>query len=226
MIANSKYFLLLLFSFSTIVLSAQSPIDPLDNVETWYDKVPVSGEIRTGLVTCIDYSIELPRVFYVNIPKSNKKILNVEITSNDGRYTAHMQYPIEGMNGNHAFKWKSDHFNKLKSYSPNDVTLLSWLTENKDQDKTEFVISSWDNTANDNIVYIVLNSSKKTLININNNTTGSNKTISCVKYQDKPNVSYNCYCPIETSLLEGDVEVSIVQKSRRARNSYTMNIKL
>jgi hypothetical protein len=92
-------FSILLFFLNCFSLTAQNdPIEPRNPIDEVWRKdmnIPVSGEIRTGLVFDIASENPVKDYFYVNLPEEKFNLLFVEITSHDGRYNASLSFDIE-----------------------------------------------------------------------------------------------------------------------------------
>jgi len=210
--------------FVSLSLSSQDLITPLEHSENWYDPVPVSGELRAGLVSSLTYEGQLPDRFSTLLPDQGFKYLLVEIASRDGRYTSHQSYPIEGKVGSQTFQWQSALAKKLKKYTPNEVTLLAWVVNDMNDEKSNFVPASWREWTDTDHYYVILLSKKKTYLNVYNTRTGDNESIVCKEYPSELAVSFNKYCEVPIGLIDKDSEVTIVQKGRRTQGKYEMHI--
>ena len=221
-----KTTLIIAFILGNVVAHSQiSPI-PGSVTETWHEKVPVSGEIRTGLMIGTQCSDRVKNNFYVVLPEEEYKYLSVEISSNDGRYNSYARYNVTGFSGSQNLIRESERDKELKNYKCEDLTILSWVSNSEGEEKENFVLSNWVNPTNAETVIVFLNSENKALIHIKDKSTGSANNVECTTILQKPNVAYNCKCEVPLSFFSGDKEVSIVQRVRRSQNRYPLEIKL
>jgi hypothetical protein len=212
----------------TVNTTLFTQIEPLRNSikETWVDKVPVSGEIRTGLMVNRACQEKLKSSFFVKIPEGSYRYLCVEISSNDGRYNYASTYDINSLYGLKEFVRLSHLKSKLYNYKCDDLTILSWVTNNLSEQKSHFVLSDWENFEGEKNAFIYLNSENPALINISNASSGRTENIKCELIENKANVAYNCMCTLPLNLLTDKSEIDIVQRVRRSQTRYPMNIKL
>lgn len=211
-----------------LVISAQlnAQLSPLPNKtsETWYEKVPVSGEIRTGLMMGNSCDENVKNSFYVQIPENhNYKYLNVEISSNDGRYTYTAHYNIENLNGVLEVNRVSTLQGKLKNYKCNDLAIMSWINNDITEEKKVFALSNWDSKFDANTAFVYLNSENPAILFVENKTTKETININCNKLDEEANVAYNCLCILPIEHIETS-EISIVQRVRRSQIRYPLNI--
>lgn len=229
----------ILFSFLFLIIISLtsysqevSPINLSDDWEVWYDRVPVSGEIRVGLMsTTKDLNIN-PSYFYINLPKHKEKRLCCEISSRDGRYEANLIYDIEDLkSGYYKFKLPTKHKNELKDYNSNDITILASIGDDCEKDRNYYTIASWNDviSASDTI-YIFLNSEKRTSIVVDNEKLSIEDEHPCKKIEKTSSIAYNCVCGIPAKQLSEETQLHIKQRVRRLRkisyNSYPLKIKL
>jgi len=217
---------------TTLLGQNNTPINLSNDWEVWYDKVPVSGEIRVGImVVNTDESIS-PSSFYVILPTHEEKYLFCEISSRDGRYEASLTYDISKLKiGCHKFEFPTQHKEELKQYSANDITILTSIGNNPDSDTSYFTSASWVfvNSIPENIV-ILLNSERRTTIVVEDRKTKTNQEFSCEKIQAEASISYNSKCIIPSKVIDANSDVFIKQRVRRMNkityNSYPITFKL
>lgn len=217
----------LLYCFS---LTAQDvPIEPRNPIDEVWRKdmnIPVSGEIRTGLVFDIASENPVKDYFYVNLPEEKYDILFVEITSNDGRYNASLSFDIKDKPaGPLKFKWSTEFYSELKEFNSKELTILSWLGNDNSAERKNFVVSNWSSLENEEFVYIILNSEHQALINIYDPNTNNSIDIECEQFKDQAKVSFCAYCKIPLKVLNKDSEITVIQRARRSYNRYPMNLK-
>lgn len=222
-----NHFTIFLILFCTLNSSAQ--LKPIQNSlsETWYDKVPVSGEIRAGLMTEVDCSEYVKGNFFVKIPTNhNSKFLNIDISSNDGRYLYTAHYDIEGEHGIIEVIRDTKFLKKLSTYKCSDLAILAWINDDPKEEKESFVLANWESNFESEIVTIFLNSSNKAILYYENKDTKKSSSLPCQTISDQANVAFNCQCQISMEELESTSEVSIVQRVRRSQVRHPMKIKL
>jgi len=223
-------FSVLLFFLNCFSLTAQNdPIEPRNPIDEVWRKdmnIPVSGEIRTGLVFDIASETSVKDYFYVNLPEEKFNLLFVEITSHDGRYNASLSFDIEDKEaGPNKFKWSTEFYSELKAFNSKEITILAWLGDDNNAERQNFVVSSWSSLENEEYVYIVLNSEHQALINIYDPNTNSSIDIECEQFQDQAKVSFCAYCKIPLKVITKESEITVIQRARRSYNRYPMNLK-
>jgi len=205
-------------------------LSPLPNKtsEIWHDKIPIAGEIRTGVMADNSYDGKVKESFFVHIPNhEDRKFLHVEICSNDGRYSYTSHYSIEGQKeGIIELLLKTNLIDELKTYRCSELTILSWISENINDPKKEFVLSNWDRNIRYSEVFIYLNSQNNALLFIENSKSGESKTVPCHPIEKQANVAYNCICEMSISDISKDNSITIVQRVRRSQNRYPIEIRL
>ena len=224
-----KILIISLSLFSCLILNAQTyPIEPRSPIDEVWRKdmdIPVSGEIRTGLVYDIESKIR--DFFYVNLPMEKYKLLFVEITSNDGRYNATLSFDIKNKPaGPLMLKWGTEFFKDLKEFNSKELTILSWLGNEENEQRKDFIISNWSSISSKKYAYIILNSEQKATINIYDPINNISKDCDCELFLNQPHVSFNSYCKIPLEIITNDSEISVVQRGRKSFIRYPMNLKL
>jgi hypothetical protein len=214
---------LLLFSFTT---QAQK----FNFTETWYDKTPVSGDIRVGIINEVSNELinPFPDVYYayIDISTTEKDSLCTVISSRDGRYKGQLSHALtEDMKGKISnFEWPSKYQNKLSEMKKSEITMISYVAETCDSDAKYYTLSQWDNSKAVNL-YIALNSEKKPFIKIK--TEGEkDKTYKCQKIEDETNVNYNYICKVPVDQVSKAYEVLVVQRVVRLSSFHFIDYEL
>jgi len=224
-----KYYLTII-GFSLFAFCLKAQLKPVKNStsETWYDKVPVSGEIRTGLMTGENCTEKVKTNFFVKLPNShNANYLNIDIISNDGRYMYTAHYELKDKQGGVIEIVRASNMsNKLVNYKCEDLTILAWINNDPLEEKEKFVLANWDSNFDSKNVTIYLNSENKSVIYLENKTTKKSNTVPCEAITGQANVAYNCLCKVSVSDLKNASKVSIVQRVRRSQIRHDMSIKL
>ena len=224
----------ILFQLPILMVSGQNntPINLTNNWEVWYDNVPVSGEIRVGIMAeNEDVSIN-PTTFYVMIPEHSEKFLSCEISSRDGRYEASVAYDISKLkSGNHEFSLPTKHLNDLKSFSYSDITILTSITDNLEMKAKYYTSASWKPIVNypENI-YVYLNSTRTTTLVAVNKLKKEREEYKCTKIENPSSIAYNKVCKFPSKIITANTKLLIKQRVRRMNkityNSYPISIKL
>ena len=218
-------FIFLVFLGGTKIFAQLTPL-PNSISETWYDKVPVSGEIRTGIMMDNSCTEKVKDSFYVQIPMShNFNFLNVEISSNDGRYTYMCNYYIKDRNGIQILQRDTKLTSKLKNYACDDLAIMAWMSNENTAEKNNFVLANWDSNFDSSNVYIFLNSENPAILFVQNTQNNKTESLQCNEIKNAANVAYNCLCKLPLKYISEDTEISIVQRVRRSQNRYSLDIK-
>jgi hypothetical protein len=223
--------LVIIFLLNCFFVSAQTtPVEPRNPIDEVWRKdmnIPVSGEIRTGLVFDIEGNHTINDFFYVNLPNEKFNYLFVEITSNDGRYNASLSFNIKNKPpGELKLKWSTEFYNDLKKFNSKELTILSWLGNEENAEREHFVVSNWNSFNSEEFVYIILNSEQQATINVYDPITNTSLDFPCELFVNQPQVSFCAYCKIPLKVINKDSEVSVVQRARKSFNRYPMNLKL
>ena len=208
------------------------PIDLNSNWEVWYDNVPVSAEIRVGIMADQNDTSINPTTFYVMIPKHTEKFLSCEISSRDGRYEASVAYDISKLKtGSHQFRLPTKHVNDLKTYNFSDITILTSISGNLENKSKFYTSASWKPISiyPENI-YVYLNSERTTTLVAVNKSKNEREDFKCIKIENPSSIAYNKVCKIPSKELKSGSELYIKQRVRRMNkityNSYPISIKL
>ena len=225
---NSGLIALLFALFFSAVISAQIDesqfIEPneetVDNKkwEIWLDKVPISGNVRVGLMFDSDTKNKLnPEHFFAVIPKERlSSNLCVELSSKDGRYSAKIDYPIKSSDyGRLGFILPTKYKSALSKFNTNEVVILASLSNDCNSNPESYVLSSWIRIPPDavktNRVSVYVNSISPTTLILGENTA---KPIECTSLEF-PTVAYNKKCTIPVNRLDDKTSILIKQRKRR-----------
>lgn len=229
-----KFSIFAILFFSPLLVFAQiapQEIEGNKDWETWYKKIPVSGEIRAGLMTSFHTDNKLHPSFFAQIPKNGNSTLCVNISSNDGRYSAKLTYDISNLNpGIHEFSWPTKFLKDLREFSTENISILSKLGDDCNDEDAQYVLSGWTDLDSKENIWIILNSERTPMIHIRNKSTRKSLEFECEKLKDQRNVAFNCSCKVPISEICDDCEIAVVQRIRRGPhvtfNRYPMPIKL
>lgn len=199
--------------------------------EVWYDKTPVSGDIRVGIIDKIDDVNINPNNenYYAYIADqkfTNGYLLCTVISSRDGRYKADIAHSLDNKEpySLHSFSWDSQHKEELNKMKKSEITIISKVAETCDADPEYFTISQWEKGSLES-VFVALNSEKKPHIQIKY-ANKPKDVCSCEKIEGEVNVNYNYICEIPTEKIKDAVEINVIQKVVRLSNVYSVPYKL
>ena len=224
--------LFFLLSLSVIYCQNNEPINLKSNWEVWYDKVPVSGDIRVGVMADQNNESIDPTTFYILIPEHTEKYLFCEFSSIDGRYEASVNYDISNLNaGVHKFILPTKHVSALKNYSYSDIAILTSIVDNFDYKASYFISASWKPiTSFPEYIYVYLNSERPTTIVLEDKLSKSKEEFKCNRVENPSSIAYNKVCRISSKTISINTEIFVKQRIRRMKkisyNSYPITLKL
>lgn len=236
MYLSKKYIFIILFLSLINCLYAQTysplnPIKPKPNWEVWYDKVPVSGDIRVGLMNEFSNSKINPSSFQVEIPTQKATKLCVEISSKDGRYEATLEYDISNVSsGTQVFNLPTSYQEKLSKFEKKDIAILSKGAQSCTSEDYHIYVSSWSKTkVQQDSIYLMVNSESITKFSITN-ANGITEELNCKKLKTNAHIAFNCLCSIPKKSITKSSTYALVQRvkvgSTRKVNSYPVPIKI
>ena len=199
-----------------------SPLSPQNQGsewEEWHDPIPVSGEIRVGVMAGSDQTISgEQKSFYIKVPQDfSNNVLCVSISSIDGRYTASMQYNATHLipGAINELKWASRYVTDLAEIKDERIAILVGTGEEcKDRPK-EFLVAAWDyKSFEEDEIYFYANSSvnPKLLITKDDKSIVKNNFIEVT--HDKT-VAYKVESKLGVSTLESVKTISLSQRVKK-----------
>lgn len=206
--------------------------------ELWLDKVPISGNVRVGLMIESDNEIERaslkPKQFFANIPKisENDNIkLCAELSSKDGRYSARLDYPITAKDfGNKIFILPTKYEEKLAQFGTNEVAILASLSNDCNRKPDAYVLSSWyhSDLINEKNISVYVNLISKTSLAYKESDSLKKSPTKCITLDD-PKVAYNKKCTISLEKIKDSTTLSVISSRGRgsmvSKNSYKLLIR-
>ena len=210
-------------SYSFAQIEPNKTVLEKSNWEVWQDKIPVSGGVRVGLMLA-DNSIKVnPSSFYVHVPNTEIKILCVELSSKDGRYSAKIDYSIDNLKiGIHQFLLPTKYKKELSSYKADEIVILASLNENCNENPKAYLISNWNNLNTKKNVFVYINSQ------IPAKLVADSIEFDCEDLES-PSIAFNKKCKIPLTSLKETSLLYIKQRTRRMGsvkfNSYELPIK-
>lgn len=217
---GSKSFICILFALNSFSVIAQQPqIVPFDTgsrKEILYDKTPVSGEIKVGLMYVTTEDIVVPNYFYAKMPHKNiegKKLCTI-ISSNDGLYKGEVIHTLrkEFEGKTMTFQWESVYMDKLKKYHRNEFAILSGIATDCNKPIETFVIVDWTAKHSNEFAFII-NSDKKPRISVKKAT--EQKIFECEKIEGTQNVTFNYRCQLSLADIEMASSIYVQQKIKK-----------
>lgn len=195
--------------------------------ETWQDKVPVSGNVRVGLMIDIGNQGFDPKHFFVNIPKHEFSNLCAELSSKDGRYSAKLPIPIDTTYyGIIMLKLPTKYEKELSEFKTDEIVVLASLSNDCSKKPGAYVVSSWVDTkvAETDSVTVYINSISQTSLQLTNGDikVGESKCSTL----DFPIVAYNKKCTLPLNVLKDKYTLVIKQRIRRGSNVSFSRYKL
>ncbi|MBK6699582.1 MAG: hypothetical protein IPG55_06710 [Saprospiraceae bacterium] len=198
--------------------------------EVWQDKIPVSAELRVGIVSSFDDRKNIAKSFTINLPKATNKKLCSKINSYDGKYFAKMECELKGIKPGilnidlDTSKYKKE----LEKYSSKEIMIISYLAENCKENNVNYILSTWNSQyVSSDTVYILLNTENPTSISYALNTNKISQDITCKKIEKSNSIAYNCLCSVPKKLIENHATFVIKQRVRRLGsvdfNNYPLN---
>jgi hypothetical protein len=179
----------------------QRPTRPLlkaqikDGWERWTPDVPVGGSVRVGVMRVTTEPIN-PRVLFVHLPSTDKRppVLCVEISSQDGRYSAALPYDIRNQPADTvSLELPTSHAQQLASYPPSRIAILASVAERCDAEPSAFVAASWHDTTTTSKISVFLNSRLPT--SLIDQSVPDGREISCDTLENTT-TAYNLRCDI------------------------------
>jgi len=191
--------------------------------EIWHDPIPVSGEIRVGVMAGNNQSISSgQKSFFVFVPKALEgvgKCLCARISSIDGRYSALMEFKVADLKpGVNRLEWKSSFVNDLLQIKNEKLVILASVVETCTARAKNYLIASWKESDIEKAeVFFYANARRKPELSILSDSRAK------VPFQevDHPSlVSYTVFAKADRRAVLGAEGVSLIQKVRSGA-SYT-----
>lgn len=142
------------------------PLEPksAENWEHYAERIPVSGGVRVGVMADADGAFD-PDTVTVFMPLSDLPLLCIEVSSQDGRYSAKREYDVAGL-GDTLLRLRIPTKLKpqLSGYGPAQLVVLANLGDRCDGSTGTFVVASWQSDSLGSHVTVFLNSRVPTSI--------------------------------------------------------------
>ncbi len=182
--------------------------------ETWLDEVPISGDIRVGVMAGPQKNAVNRKIFTVFLPASTLPRLCVTISSQDGRYEAKLEYNVRGIKpGPVNLSFPTNHEKELFfHYKADELAILAQLNRQCDAHSGIFVVSSWNDKVSTDTVSIYVNSREPTYIIASENGHVVHET-RCDDMQGSKQVAYNLICRIPSSWIAPSMDFTIRKRT-------------
>jgi hypothetical protein len=129
-----------------------------DNWERWQKEVPVSGDVRVGVVAKGDRRLT-PTSLLVFLPSSTETTLCIELSSQDGRYSARLPYPLnDNTSRTVQLDLPTKYARELANYEPRQIAILASLGNGCSQPPSTYVLARWDLIEQVDDLLVLLNS--------------------------------------------------------------------
>ena len=200
------------------------PLEPKERPPDWErytEEIPVSGGLRVGLMNDTDGKINDPRVVYALIPSASAASLCVEISSQDGRYSANLEYDVSNTDsGWRPLTIPTEKHSELSGYDRDGLVVLANLSASCDGSTGTLIVTSWEEQAAGGDgdvgehVYVYLNSRIPTTIV---GTVGGqvDNEARCQTLGDVT-TAYNLRCAVPTEWVSTDSEFYIRMRKGRS----------
>lgn len=144
-------------------LAGQRP--PRADVERWLTNVPVSGGIRVGFVALGTTASFDPDSFTVFLPADPAPFVCIELSSQDGRYSAKLERSVRGRSsGPFTVHRQSRYRSEVSAYPSAELAILAQLGDECDRPAGPYVLASWDAAPRRDTTVVFLNSRVPTSI--------------------------------------------------------------
>lgn len=190
--------------------------------EVYYNKIPVSGGVRVGVMAFETREKIAPASFFVKIPQHTQSKLCVEISSRDGRYQAKLPYEIRGLEpGLYELNLPTKYRNELKNYTVRDITIIAKIVKTCDQEAECYVLSAWNKPSfSSQQVYIYLNSEQYTELVLTNPRNSTKHILECETIDEPIKTAYNCVCKVAGYNLNEFSDIRIRRTIRKITTRY------
>jgi hypothetical protein len=167
--------------------------------ERWQTEVPVSGGVRVGVMSAGDRRLDL-RSLTVFLPAFTEPTLCIELSTQDGRYSARLEYPLRPRESGPVFlDLPTQYARELAGYEPRQLAILASLNANCMQAPQAYVAARWGDAPMSDAIIVLLNSRLPTRIR-----GGADGALSfdCLPL-DGVTTAYNLACEIPRVRLAG-----------------------
>lgn len=169
--------------------------------EQFVEQVKVSGRTESGIMyKSVDEKADLGALYVDVTPKAHGSIC-VDIVSVDGKYKGYFEYRLKGGEKQAVrFDITSKHRERLSSYDPNQLVVLSQIQDRCEdrKEKPNYVLSSWGVPLYDSInIYASKSGSDvKAMLKVKNKQ-GKVKRFKCHKVKNGRTVVFDSICTIK-----------------------------
>ena len=221
-----KLYFLTLFSIFIIpvcCLAGDVELLPGQFQESYISEVNISGSVRAGVMYESNRQVAGPDALHIYLGDMNPSILQVKITSIDGRYEADFIYPVNnGETGITKFRLPTKMEDIISHYPPDQLAVLARLKKTGLSSKGKIIPATWGKPGSNNLK-IFLNSGVSTTLLKLYRTDGSTKKIVCRKIDTDNVTAYDTECIVNDS---GRYEMSRTKVIRKNFDSYFKPVKL
>jgi hypothetical protein len=198
---------------------------PPQEWEHWRDPVPVSGGLRVGVMAEQTGRIN-PVQFTVWLPEqSEKPALCVELSSQDGRYIASLEYDIRGASGPLPLNLPVSRYGaQLRGLDASQLAILARLAKACGKVPVEpgaFVVAGWNRPAGiGDTIIVLLNSRLPTSIAVGDGKRADGEHV-CTSLSGTT-TAFNLRCAIPSSELREGRKFFIQMRRGGSENSMPL----
>lgn len=185
-------------------------LEPSRFEEQLREKVPVSGGIRKGVfLGSPDQKVDLDRL-RVEVPETGKLRLCVEIESQDGAYSAELEYRLEKpARGGFALRLPTRHAPFLEDRKIRELAVLAYLADDCPAPVELILPAIWGDGTGEALIVLV--NSQDTAVRLFD--PGSRQSFECRPAPGKSHLAYDTECALE-SLRPGGEALLIIDRRR------------
>jgi hypothetical protein len=126
--------------------------------ERWRSEVPISGGVRVGVMNASDQRLNV-NTLTVFLPPFSESTLCLELSSQDGRYSARLAYPLARAEpGRVLLGLPTRYARELIAYQPSQVAILATLSMDCSLAPDAYLVAGWGQGTLTRSVTVLLNS--------------------------------------------------------------------
>jgi len=178
--------------------------------ERWVPTVPVSGGVRVGLMESLPAASAAGASFSVLLPQSVPPALCVQITAQDGRYTATLEYDLaSAAPGTVHLQFPTRYRAELAGhYRSGQLAVLARGTTSCVVPGGPFLVASWRERPVFDSLFVLVNSHWLTDLQIPD-TSRAVSVVGCPEIEGTPAVAFNRACAVPMARVRHNPTVNI-----------------
>ena len=189
-------------------------LEPSRFEEQLRERVPVSGGIRKGVfLGAPDQKVDLNRL-RVELPETGRPRLCVEIESQDGAYSAELEYRLEKpAKGGFALRLPTRHAPFLEGKRIRELAVLAYLAEDCPGPVELIIPAIWGGGAGEALIVLV--NSQDTAVRLFD--PGSRQSFACRPAPGKSHLAYDTECAVELPKPGGEALLTLDRRRFETR---------